>query len=243
MRALVGCTGFIGSNLANQSSFDCVYNSSNIDDICGKNFKEVFFAGLSGVKWKANANSEEDKNSVDKMISRLLTINVENFIHISTIDVYENHLGVDEDTPISCNQCPYGLNRSNFENFVLSKFENCISIRLPIVFGNGFKKNYLFDMLNEKNLDRIFLQNRVQFYDVSDLTRDIMHHKKYSRRIVNFATEPVVLEEIVDLYFPNLKDRCVNDSNYSSDMKSKYAFGGYFQNKEVILQKIGEFVK
>jgi hypothetical protein len=70
-----------------------------------------------------------------------------------------------------------------------------------------------------------------------------MHHKKYSRRIVNFATEPVVLEEIVDLYFPNLKDRCVNDSNYSSDMKSKYAFGGYFQNKEVILQKIGEFVK
>jgi hypothetical protein len=34
--ALIGYTGFIGSNLARQFDFDDFYNSKNIDDIAGK---------------------------------------------------------------------------------------------------------------------------------------------------------------------------------------------------------------
>ena len=243
MRALVGYTGFIGSNLADQSVFDCYYNSSNIEEIRGKHFEEVFFAGLSGVKWKANVNPEEDKKSIDEMVSRLMTVSADRFVHISSIDVYNDHVDVDEDTPPSYSHYPYGSNRAKFEDFVQSRFSDCISVRLPIVFGKGFKKNYLFDLVHKNCLDRVFLENEVQFYDVGDLTTDINFHRKKSRRIVNLATEPVKLCEIVDLYFKDLKSKCSEGSNYFSRMKSKYAVDDYFQDKESILEKIGDFVQ
>ena len=34
-RALIGHTGFVGSNLARQGAFDALYNSSNIESIAG----------------------------------------------------------------------------------------------------------------------------------------------------------------------------------------------------------------
>jgi len=243
MRALVGYTGFIGSNLAEQSKFECHYNTSNIEEIRHKHFKEIFFAGLPGAKWKANANPDEDKRAIDKIISILSTVSVESFTYISTIDVYENHVGVDEDSLTSFGHYPYGSNRAKFEDFVLSRFSECISVRLPIVFGNGFKKNYLFDMINEKNLDGVFLENRVQFYNVSELTGDINIHRSRSRRVVNLATEPVTLDEVVDMHFPSLKNRCAKGSNYSSNMTSKYASNGYFQDKATVLKKIGDFIR
>ena len=177
------------------------------------------------------------------MITILSTVNVESFTYISTIDVYENHMDVDEDSLTSLEQYPYGANRAKFEDFVLAKFGECIAVRLPIVFGKGFKKNYLFDLLNEKNLNGVFLENKVQFYDVSDLTKDIELHRTQTRRVVNLATEPVKLGEVVDMYFPSLKNRCAKGSNYSSDMISKYALNRYFQDKTSVLKKIGEFVK
>ena len=243
MRALIGYTGFIGSNLATQTKFDCYYNTSNIEEIRHKHFKKIFFAGLPGVKWKANANPEEDKSVIDEMISILSTVSVESFTYISTIDVYENHVNVDEDSLTCFGHYPYGANRAKFEDFVLSRFSECISVRLPIVFGRGFKKNYLFDLMNEKNLSDIFLDNKVQFYDVSQLTSDIVIHSSRSRKIVNLATEPVTLDEVVDMHFPSLKNRCVKGSNYSSNMISKYSSNGYFEDKAAVLKKIGDFIR
>ena len=52
-RALIGHTGFVGSNLLNQQSFDDCFNSKNINEIEHKSFEQVICAGVSAVKCSA----------------------------------------------------------------------------------------------------------------------------------------------------------------------------------------------
>ena len=59
-RCLIGYTGFVGNNLAEQTEFDFVYNSKNIHEIQGKTFDIVYCAGMPGTKWIANKNPEKD---------------------------------------------------------------------------------------------------------------------------------------------------------------------------------------
>ena len=243
MRALVGYSGFIGSNLAKQSSFDHFYNSKNIEEIIGKTYDEIVFSGLPGVKWKANLNPGEDSSIIDLMMKRLQKVKCRKFVYVSTIDVYKNHVDVDEETPVSYDHYPYGSNRSRFESFILNEYRDSLAIRLPIVFGEGFKKNYLFDLMNRRNLQSVYVRNKVQFYDVNDLTSDIEEMKKITERIFNFSTQPIELSEIVDIYFPDLRDDCTDDCNYSSNMTTKHRPSGYMRDKREMIVKIGQFIK
>lgn len=43
--AIVGHTGFVGGNLCAQHVFEAKYNSKNIQDIAGKHFDTLVFAG------------------------------------------------------------------------------------------------------------------------------------------------------------------------------------------------------
>lgn len=59
---------------------------------------------------------------------------------ISTVGVYKNPNGVDEDTPIDTDGLqPYGQNRYYLEQFIQDNFDVTI-IRLSGLFGNGLKK-------------------------------------------------------------------------------------------------------
>ena len=52
--AIIGNTGFVGSNLIRQRHFDAFYNSKNIET---KSFDLVICAGVPAVKWLANSVS------------------------------------------------------------------------------------------------------------------------------------------------------------------------------------------
>lgn len=56
-RCLVGYTGFVGQTLLTQTSFDDLYNSSNIETIQNKDYSLVVCAAAPAVKWKANKSS------------------------------------------------------------------------------------------------------------------------------------------------------------------------------------------
>lgn len=45
-RALIGHTGFVGSNLNQQCEYSHCYNSKNIGDIKGEHFEEIVCAGI-----------------------------------------------------------------------------------------------------------------------------------------------------------------------------------------------------
>ena len=68
MRALVGHTGFVGSNILQQASFDKCYNSKNIEDISGNDFELLVCAGVSSIKWKANKEAKQDFQQIHSMV-------------------------------------------------------------------------------------------------------------------------------------------------------------------------------
>jgi len=148
MKALIGHTGFVGSNIASQANFEKCYNSKNIHEIENSKFDLVVCAGVSAVKWYANKHPEEDLERINSLIAHLKTVKAKRFVLISTIDVYEDPVGVTEDTfPIVEQQDAYGQNRYYLEKWVASYFDTHHIIRLPALFGTGLKKNFIYDML------------------------------------------------------------------------------------------------
>jgi nucleoside-diphosphate-sugar epimerase len=242
MRALVGHTGFIGSHLLRQSDFDFCFNTKNISEITRNSYNQLVFAGLPGIKWKANTDPLTDRKNIDDLINQLSRVSVDDVTYISTIDVYNNQIDINEDDGICFEHNPYGSNRAYFEKFILNTFKNCTVVRPPIVYGKGFKKNYLFDLMQKNNLQAVHLKNKIQLYDVTNLTADINYAKEKNLKILNLATEPVELSEIVSLYFPNLINCCQDIHSFSSNMKTKYTKSGYLQSKKEVLQKIGTFI-
>src|SRR4051812_29144381 len=69
MRGLIGHTGFVGSNLARQARFDATYNSANIDSIAGQEFDLLVIAGVRAEKWIANANPDQDRAGIERLLT------------------------------------------------------------------------------------------------------------------------------------------------------------------------------
>jgi nucleoside-diphosphate-sugar epimerase len=190
-RALIGDTGFVGGTLVRQAPFDCTYNSRNIDSIRKRRHDLVVCAGAPGSKWKANQDPLTDRASIDLLMSALNETTTSEVILISTVDVYPRPIGVYEDTPIDETQSsPYGYHRRILEKFVAGRFRALI-VRLPGLFGQGLKKNVIFDFLHTNRLDNISAESVFQFYDMARLWADIERCRKSNFTLVNFATEPV----------------------------------------------------
>lgn len=149
MDALIGYTGFVGSNLATQHKFDGLYNSSNIHDISGQRFESVVCAAAPGSMLEANKFPERDKEKIDSLIEHLKSIKTDKMILISSIAVLDKFSGMYNETTANFqHDLAYGRNRRWLETFCLEHFKNTKIIRLPALFGCGLKKNFLFDILN-----------------------------------------------------------------------------------------------
>lgn len=147
--ALIGYTGFVGSNLDRQMRFTARYNSANISEIRGKTYDLVVCAGIRAEKWLANKSPERDWARIRDLLENIKKVNAGRFIHVSTIDVYENSGEGDENTPINPDHCqPYGRHRYRAEILLRELFKDLIILRLPALFGPGLKKNFVFDLLN-----------------------------------------------------------------------------------------------
>lgn len=149
MKSLIGYTGFVGNYIKNQSNFDFLYNSSNINEIYGKNFDILVIAAPSAVKWKANQEPKKDLEMINGLINSLKKVKAKQVVQISTIDIYKNPINVNENTPIETNGLhPYGKNRFYLEEFIRKQFETHLIVRLPALFGEGLKKNFIYDLTN-----------------------------------------------------------------------------------------------
>lgn len=149
--ALIGYTGFVGSNLVEQHHFEKLYNSKNISEIAGQEIDLVVCAGVSAIKWLANQQPQVDIDNIEKLKQCLTKVKVKHLVLVSTIDVYDTPLAVDEDVvPDANKQDYYGKHRYLLEKWVSEQanFKNYTIIRLPGLFGNHIKKNLVFDIMN-----------------------------------------------------------------------------------------------
>ena len=146
--ALVGYTGFVGSNIAAAHNFTHLYNSKNIDQAFDTNPDLLVFAGIRAEKYIANQEPEKDFAIVQEAFENIKKINPQRLVLISTIDVYPNPVGVDESDDIDpANLLPYGYNRLQLENWVRDVYPDAVIIRLPGLFGRNIKKNFIYDLI------------------------------------------------------------------------------------------------
>ena len=78
--ALIGYSGFIGSSLLDDATFQHLYNSANISSISGKSFDIVVCAGAPGTKWYANQYPSKDSASISSLIHNLSSIKADTFV-------------------------------------------------------------------------------------------------------------------------------------------------------------------
>jgi nucleoside-diphosphate-sugar epimerase len=243
--ALIGATGFVGSSLRSQAPFDELYDSKNIGSIRGRTFDLVVCAGARAEKWKANRDPDADRAGIERLIDPLREVRATRFVLVSTVDVYPLPVEVDESTPIDPAQASaYGRNRRLLEEFCALRFSAGI-VRLPGLFGPGLKKNAIYDLLHDNQVDEIQPESVYQFYDIRLLWQDIERAARNGIGLLNVATEPVSMREIAERCFGRrLASSPKPAARY--DMRSRHAplWGGdhYLYGKERVLAALQVFV-
>ena len=247
--ALIGHTGFVGSNLMKARSSELeLFNSKNIQSIRGRRFRRVVCAGVSAVKWLANKNPDRDRESIKTLIDCLRHVSADFFTLISTIDVYDRPLGVTEDTrPVPAPTEAYGRNRLALEDFVAGHFERHLIVRLPALFGPGLKKNVIFDLMHDNALESINPESTFQWYPVARLDADLRKLEYTGHPVINLATEPVATGQFHELFFSKklIGKRANPPASY--DMRTKYdsllgARSGYFLDRAQVVAALSDYL-
>lgn len=148
MKILVGYTGFVGSNIEVKSQFDYLINSKNVQESFGTSPDLLVYSGVRAEKFLANKEPDKDYAVIENAIENIKNINPKSLVLVSTIDVYKNPVGVDEDNSIDINGLqPYGLNRYYLEKWVEENIKDYLIVRLPGLYGRNLKKNFIYDLI------------------------------------------------------------------------------------------------
>ncbi|WP_017008445.1 NAD(P)-dependent oxidoreductase [Enterovibrio norvegicus] len=248
--ALIGYTGFVGQTLLRQRKFGSKFRSTNIEDIVGKEFDLVVCAGAPAVKWLANKEPKADGDNLNKLINAIAKIKCNRFILISTVDVFKTPIDVNESSLIERNDLnTYGKNRLALEDYVRENFENHIIVRLPGLVGPGLKKNIIYDLLNDNNIEAIDSRAVFQFYPMVNLWHDIMVSINHRLKVVHLTSEPISVSEISSQAFGKDFSNHISDEPAVYDFKSKnvaiYNRGNseYQYTKEEVLLSIRSYVQ
>lgn len=190
MNVLVGYTGFVGSNIYSKGKFDKVFNSKNIRDAYGLRPDLLVYAGLRAEKYLANNFPDRDMELILEAEKNISEIQPKKLVLISTVDVFDKPLGVDENTEINTrNLHAYGLNRYRLEEWVRENYKNSVIIRLPALFGMNIKKNFIYDYIKripfmlksekylelvtkESDLEKYYCLKENGFYQCKELSKD-----------------------------------------------------------------------
>ena len=149
MNALVGCTGFVGSNLYESGRFVAAYHSSDIQKAYGTKPDLLVYAGVRAEKYLANHEPAKDMELIYEAEENIGRIQPEKLVLISTVDVLKKPKGVDEAAEIDTDGLhPYGYNRYCLEQWVRSHYPDALIIRLPGLFGKNIKKNFIYDYIH-----------------------------------------------------------------------------------------------
>ncbi len=168
---------------------------------------------------------------------------------ISTVDVYRMPPAVDEETPIDPHVLdPYGRHRFFLEEFVRRQFKNSIIIRLPGLFGQGLKKNFIYDLLHHNRPDLTDRDSVFQFYDLAHLWTDLQKVSSMNLPLINFATEPVKAADVARICFGMEFTNKTEKPPVQYDMRTRFAhiFGGkgdYICSEQETFDRIRAFIK
>lgn len=209
-KLVIGHRGFVGSNLSRLFPDAVGVGRQEIGALAGESFSDIYCAAPQAKKWWANQNPEQDRLEVDTLIQacRQLACNG-SFILFSTVDVYDPPMGVDERYLPSEESHPYGRHRFMLEQTMLDLFgDQARIVRLPALVGHGLKKNIIYDLFNNNNVEQINPNSSFQWFNLDHLPSIIDRAKGLDNgQILNVASEPLATDSILDTWFADVKAR------------------------------------
>lgn len=98
---------------------------------------------------QANRAPEHDRAAIEALMEQLRSVASRRFVLISSIAVLAEFAGGDDEgTEAFQEALAYGRHRRLLEAFCERRFEDCLVVRLPALFGPGLRKNFVFDLMN-----------------------------------------------------------------------------------------------
>ena len=249
MRALVGHTGFVGSNLLAAGGWDATFNSKNFRDMAGRSFDELVCAGVSAAKWIANREPEADRAAIAALTDVLGKARIGRFVLISTIDVYPDPAsGEDESADLADRpNHAYGRHRLELEEWVRDRHPEALVVRLPGLYGRGLKKNAIYDLLNDNQVANINPAGVFQWYGLGRLARDLETARAARLRLVNLFTAPLAMSEIIATHFPAAAVGPSRQPAPLYDLRTRHAGlfggrGGYIESADEVRAGVAAYV-
>lgn len=252
--ALIGYTGFVGSNLLDAYGFDDLYNSSNITDIAGRNYDLVVSAGNRADSFRINNDGDTDRIEIDQLVDTVLSAHIGKLVLISTVCVYPEGGSPDETTQLSAEGLtPYGANRLHQERRFSDALDTTI-VRLPQLYGARLKKGVVYDLANNYRVEHIRPENRFQHYDVRRLWADIGVALENRLSSINIATPPLSNARLAsEIFSRDISSQVPPEPEsmfarmYTGNMTTRHSelFGGtdeYIISEEAELVSLREFV-
>ena len=201
-RTLLGHTGFVGETLKGQARFDGQFSRGNIDESKDTHSELLICSAAPAQKWWANANAAEDLANIQKLVATLESMQAEKAVLISTVDVFDKPLEIDEDsTQVTSIQDAYGKNRRYLEDEFTRIFKEPLVVRLPGLVGPGLRKNALFDLKNDNQISMLNGSSVFQFYPMEKLWDDLMLAIDNKLELLHLTSEPISLEYIAKTIF------------------------------------------
>ena len=245
MSILIGSTGFVGGHLSKNFRFDQAVHRPNVEEIRGTETDLLICAGLPAEKWKAIQDPQTDFSNMADLSQILSSVRSKKAVLISTIDVYQPAVEVDESNPASLNGTnPYGRHRAWFEVFFKSNFPDSLVIRLPGLFASDVRKNLIHDLIHKKHtqIQNTNKDSKFQFFNVNQLWDMINFGIENKIQELNVTSEPITAQEIASIFHVELTS---NSYQVTYDMRSNYAQNfngkdGYFYSKEEVIAQISE---
>jgi hypothetical protein len=249
MKLLIGNTGLVGTTILESEHFDYTFNSKNINEFVNiaQDGDELFLTCLPATKWLVNKNLQADLDNINNIINIISQKHYSKITLISTIDVYgDNKLYEDESYDIRVNKLSYGTNRYLFELMVrdLVKTDSLKIFRLPALFNKHIKKNILFDLINNNNIDQINVNTMFQWYNLDNLSKDIRYFElQYpDTNLFNLFTEPIKTEDIVKLFDGAINKVDNTKDWFTYDYYTNLSVDNYILSRNKVFEQIKTFI-
>lgn len=222
--ALIGASGFVGGTLLRQRGFGARYRSTDIADIRGREFDLVVCAGAPAQKWIANRDPAADRANLRTLTDALAQVRCRRFVLISTVDVFAEPVGVDEDSPVPTEGLhAYGLHRRELEQFVDARFSDALIVRLPGLVGPGLRKNLIYDLKHDNEVAKFDARAVFQFYPMVNLWWDIRASLDAGLRLLHLTAEPLSVASVAREGFGRDFDAEHPAAPARYDMRSRHA--------------------
>lgn len=140
---LVGNTGFVGRNLTAAAPFDAQYSGDDVHESFGADNGLVVYCGMPCIE-EAGVGAEADFAA--RQFDNITKMRPERLALISSTAVYPRPSGVYEDTPIAAEHSVQ-TGHLALEGWVREAFPEALIVRLPALFGEGMRENFIYDML------------------------------------------------------------------------------------------------